>query len=326
MPASFPGPPRPIPLSTCWPRRNPSSRQARLTAVALLVASGASHAAYVCTVTPQRVNLITQNGATASVRQSLSVSCSRALSDASTLTYRVTASDGLNPQGNNRRARSGATSNFIGYRLIRATSLGAAANCAAGSNWADTGSSFITGTLDFGTGIGASQAWEYCTNANSAALLPAGLYTDSVLLTLRYPNTGAGQLVTAPLDLQFGVQTACLLDQPIASLSIHYTSMQVAPSTVSTPVLIRCSQDTPWTVGLLNTAAPAATPVGLLSGQQLLGLNYSLEVTPAAGTGQGNTGSGQALNLELRVPGGQSGTCATGNCNASAVHTLVLSF
>jgi hypothetical protein len=294
-----------------------------------LTATPAAHAAYLCTLTPQRVNLIAFTVWTGSVRQSLTVSCTRAPADASSLSYRVTADPGLSGSGSTRRVRLVSGSSTLTYTLNRATTAGGSADCnAIGSNWTESGGSnnHLSGTLDFGSALSASQTWEYCTTASASLLQPAGVYADSVGLTLRYPNTSAGQLLSWPLDVRVGVQTACLLDQPIAALTVPYTSHQVAPAVVSSPVLVRCSQDTPWTAGLQGPAAPAAAPVAHLTQQRLLGLVYSLQVSPASGLGQGNTGSGQGLSIQLTVPGGQSGICAQGSCSASATHSLVLTF
>ena len=155
----------------------------------------------------------------------------------------------------------------------------------------------------------------------------AGIYTDSVLLTLRYPNTGAGQLTTAPLDIQVGVQTSCLLDKPLPGLTVAYTSLQSMAAILNTSVLLRCSTGHPWTAGLLPDPASAAAPVTTLTNQSLLGLTYSVQVSPASGTGTGNAaGGGQAVTLGVTVPGGQAGICSMGSCTASNTHVLVITF
>lgn len=136
-----------------------------------------------------------------------------------------------------------------------------------------------------------------------------------------------GQTLTAPLNLQLGVQTACLIDKPIDSLTVSYTSFQPNASTASVPVLVRCNANTPWTAGLQGPAAPTAPPVTSLNSQSLLGLSYSLQVTPASGTGLGNINNGQqTVTIGLNLPGGQGGSCAIGSCTATATHTLVITY
>ncbi len=97
--------------------------------------------------------------------------------------------------------------------------------------------------------------------------------------------------------------------------------------------MLRCNLNTPWTVGLLGPSAPTAAPVANLTQQSLLGLTYSLQVSPAAGIGLGNTGTGapgnegqQPVTIQLNVPGGQMGSCSQAVCNATATHTLVVTY
>lgn len=276
----------------------------------------------------QRVNLLTLTSGTTAVTQALTLTCSRAASDGNSLSYRIAADNGANAQGQARNVRLGATNNQLSYRLNRGDSAGQAAACTtAGTIWRDNGAGLITATMNFGSALSFSHTWSYCTVSNASNSLPAGEYTDTVQVTLRYPNTGTGQLLTVPLNLQFGVQTACLIDKPVPSLSVNYTSFQAAAVTAQAPVLVRCSFNTPWTVGLQGPTAPNATPVANLINQSLLGLNYSLQVTPASGTGLSNTNNGQqTVTIGLTVPGGQGGSCSTGSCTASATHTLVISY
>lgn len=282
----------------------------------------------------QRVNLIASAASLTSVVRMLTLTCSRAPTDASSMTYRIAADNGDNASGATRRVRRGTHTNFLNYRLNRGPSPGQVAPCTtAGTVWRASGSGLITGTLNFGSSLTASHTWFYCATANPSLLQPAGAYTDQVELTLRYPNTGQGQLLTAPLDLQFGVQTLCLIDKPIANLSVGYTSFQTAPATASTQVMLRCNLNTPWTVGLLGPSAPTAAPVANLTQQSLLGLTYSLQVSPAAGIGLGNTGTGapgnegqQPVTIQLNVPGEQMGSCSQAVCNATATHTLVVTY
>lgn len=146
-----------------------------------------------------------------------------------------------------------------------------------------------------------------------------------MVLTLRYPDTVGGELYTAPLNLQFGVQVKCLIDKPLANMSIQYTSNQAADVTLQQPVIVWCNTGTTWTAGFLTPGSPGSAPVAKLDNQTLLGLNYSLKVTPSSGAGQGNDGQ-QSVNIGLTVPGVQPGNCASGSCTASTTHTLVLTY
>lgn len=294
----------------------------------LAVWPGVAQAAYSCSQQVQRVNLLAQTSAIAAVTQALTLSCNRAPTDPASMSYSIAADHGANAQGQARRGRRGTCNNYLTYRLNRGASPGQAAPCTTtGTIWRNTGGGLITGTLNFGSSLNASHIWSYCTVSNASLVLPAGEYTDQVLVTLSYPNTALGQMLTAPLNLQLGVQTACLIDKPIDSLTVSYTSFQPNASTASVPVLVRCNANTRWTAGLQGPAAPTAPPVTSLNSQSLLGLTYSLQVTPASGTGLGNINDGQqTVTVGLNLPGGQGGRCATGSCTASATHKLVITY
>lgn len=285
-------------------------------------------AAYSCNLTVERVNLLTLTSAIAAVTRTLTLNCSREPSDPSSMTYRIGADNGLHAQATARRVRRGTQNNFLAYRLNRGNGAGQAAPCnTSGTIWRASGGGLMTGTMNFGSGFNASQTWSYCTVSNASGTLPAGEYTDQVLVTLRYPNTAAGQLLTVPLDLQLAVQTSCLIDKPIGNLTVNHTSLQSTATTASTSVLLVCNSGLPWSVGLQGPSAPTAPPANPLTNQSLLGLTYSLQVTPASGTGLGNINNGQQpVTIQLTVPGGQAGTCSMGSCSASATHTLVITY
>ncbi|WP_179188540.1 hypothetical protein [Hydrogenophaga sp. IBVHS2] len=180
----------------------------------------------------------------------------------------------------------------------------------------DSGATAVTTPL-----TGSVRGVQYALGLSNSSTVPVSG------LSAVYPNTGTGQTQTAPLNLQLGVQTACLIDKPIDSLTVSYTSFQPNAVTASVPVLVRCNANTPWTAGLQGPAAPTAPPVTSLNSQSLLGLTYSLQVTPASGTGLGNINNGQqTVTIGLNLPGGQGGRCATGSCTASATHTLVITY
>lgn len=299
-----------------------------LTGFWLTVQPLPAHAAYLCSLIVERVNLLTLTSAIAAVTRTLTLNCTRDPSDPNSVTYRIAADNGINAQGAARRAGHGTLNSFLAYRVNRGNGAGQAAPCnTSGTPWRDSGSGLMTGTLNFGSALNASLTWSYCTVSNAAGTLPAGEYTDQVQVTLRYPNTAAGQLLTVPLDLQLAVQTSCLIDKPIGNLTLNYTSLQKTPVTASTPVLLVCNSGLPWTVGLQGPGAPHAPPANPLTQQSMLGLTYSMQVTPSSGTGLGNINNGQQpVTIELTVPGGQAGNCSMGSCSASATHTLVITY
>jgi hypothetical protein len=95
-------------------------------------------------------------------------------------------------------------------------------------------------------------------------------------------------------------------------MAFSYTSFSPSAVTATQAFVLRCSPGTPWIVSV----DPAPSP--------LLGLDYSIAVSPASGTGLGNTG--QTITLTGTIPAGQAGTCATGSCTATRTHTVTITY
>jgi hypothetical protein len=60
----------------------------------------------------------------------------------------------------------------------------------------------------------------------------------------------------------------------------------------------------------------------------LIGLDYTLALSPAGGTG-GGTGGGSPESIHTitgTMAAGQAGTCAVGACTATQSHTLTITY
>jgi spore coat protein U-like protein len=244
------------------------------------------------------------------------INCTRSSGDANSLSYRIKADNGLNASGNQLRVRLGATANYINYSLARGTSVGGAASCNNSTTWdapATGTTNVITGTLNFGANLSASAVWGYCLRVRPVSPTPAsGIYTDTVQIFGQYPNSNSGTLTaSAPLNYSVSVGSQCQFGTTPSSLTFDYTSFSTAAQTASGNFNVLCSNTLPWTVSI--------TP----ENDTLLGLNYSLSLNPAAGTG---TGLNQLITLTGTIPAGQVGSCNTAVCTASKIHTVTISY
>lgn len=282
-------------------------------------------AGYACSLAPRDVDLITSTTASSSTSRPLTLTCTRASSDANTLTYTIGADPGLNSAAGQRRVRLVGTR--IAYQLNRATTLTGLPSCLTGSsNWTTSSPNLISGTLSFGSSLTTQATWQFCASMLSTPSQPAGVYTDTVMLTATYPATGPlRQSASAPLSVEAGIRTACLIVIPSAAIALNYTAN--GPTVANARNIgFACNTGVAWTAGLLNPASPAAPKVTTLNGQSLLGLTYSLTVSPVSGTGNGNNLTPQNVSVTATVPGGQWGTCATATCTGSTTHTLVIEY
>lgn len=275
----------------------------------LVLAGGEARAAYDCFVTVTGTGVIYDSSSAVDAGGSVTLTCSRAIDDANTLTYRIKADSGLNASGTQRRVRRGASADTLEYEL----SHGA---CTNNSNWEApaTGSGrVITGTLSFGAALTASTTSVYCIRLPAQGTPSAGVYTDTVGIFAQYPDSNAGALtVPALLNYTVGASDECVFETYPTTLIFHYTSFSPAPQVASQAFVLRCSSKLPWSV---SVDPPAST---------MLGLDYSIAASPAAGTGLGNVG--QTVTLTGTLPAGQAGSCARGTCTATRPHTVIISY
>jgi spore coat protein U-like protein len=290
----------------------------RLMAASCAVLSHSAWAAYSCSVTVTSPT-VAYNGATnanTNATGSAVLTCTRATTDANSLTYRLKADNGANINGTTRRARLGATANYLNYALTRS------ATCGNASNWYApvTGTTnVITGTLGFGTATLASVTLPYCLRVRGSttnALTPAaGAYTDTVNVSAQYPNSDTGALSpSVPLNYTANVSSACFFTSTPGNMTFNYTAFRTTALTATNNFNLRCTTALPWSVSVSPNVSTTA------------GLNYSLAVTtPATGAGTGNNAN-QNVILTGTMAAGQAGSCATATCTGTRAHTITITY
>lgn len=279
-------------------------------------------AAFSCFMTTASVGVL-YTGGNVDTNGSVTITCNRdPLVDPATLSYRIKAADGNNPLAAApfRRARLGATGNYLRYILRRGTAVGGAATCGNTTTWRapTTGTAnVIQGNLTFTTGASsASAVWGYCVRVRGAAggnpaAPTAGIYTDDFLVTAQYPNNDAGALSPAvPVTYTVGVTNQCVFNTFPTSMNFSYTSFG-AQQVQTRQFDLRCSNALPWAVAV----SPASNV--------LLGLRYNILATPASGMGTGND---QVITLTTTIPANQAGTCAGANCSASQATVITITY
>lgn len=292
-------------------------RTPRLLALcAIALAAGPAWAAYSCNVSVTGVGVLyTTSPVNQDATGTVTLTCSRDLTDANTLSYRIKADNGLNASGTQRRVRLGATNRRLDYFLRRGTAVGGSASCGNTSNWsAPTGATrTMRGVLAFGTALTASDTWGYCARVRGNQGNPTGgSYTDVVQVFAQYPDSNAGALTSSvPLNYSVGVGNQCVFATPPSAMVFDYTSFADTPQMAMQTLEVRCNDSLPWNIGI----APA--------GGTLLGLSYTLDLAPDDGTG---TGEDQPVVLTGTLPADQAGTCATGSCSASQAHTITITY
>lgn len=264
--------------------------------------SATAQAAISCSVTPSGFTSVYDPAAALPTDNvsSVTINCLRAVGDPGTTTYSLAANNGVNRTGQTNRARS-AAGGLIRYDVYKDAAR--AVLWGPSSRGAD-----MTGTISFGTGTSASITLPYYSRIGAGQVAAAGSYTDTVTVTLIYSGT---RIATNTFPVLILVSPSCQFSTPPGILAFTYTSFQVAAANASTPFAALCTSGLPYTMSLDTTSGT------------LLGIAYTLALSASASTG---TGAAQAFSVNGSIAGGQAGTCATGTCSASNVHTLTITY
>jgi spore coat protein U-like protein len=269
-----------------------------------LMMSASANAAVSCSlsITPITVvydpTVATENITTGTV----TVSCTRAISDPSTFDYSVTASNGLQPNGTVNRVQLGV--NRYNYELYRLSPY------VNGNRWQTNGGTRFTGTINFGALLASSNTHSFDLRVpGSQTVVPAGTYTDTVTSTLR--NLAGTTIFSTTFGVSVLTTNSCQLSTPPGNINFSYTSFQASAATASTSFKTRCTSGLPYTIALDATSGT------------LLGLNYSLALSSPGATG---TGVAQIFSINGTIASGQAGTCAVAACSSSAARTITVTY
>ena len=243
-----------------------------------------------------------------------SVTCDRTLTtDPSVVNITAGNDDGLYISGNKKRAKlttaanCTTASNCIIYELFTSSALSTV--------WSKNPKN-ITDTLTFLTGArSATKVVTYYFISAATQNVGVGSFTDLETLTLSYAiSTGTvTSLGGSPAAFPVTISTAgfCSLSTPPGAITFSYVSFQPTAATASTGFAANCTTSLSYTMALSSTS-------GLL-----LGLPYALSLSATGGTG---TGVAQSYTINGLIARGLSGDCASASCNATAVHTLTITY
>lgn len=275
------------------------TRLLRFLFALLLAAPALASAAYNCSISSGGVGAAYSPAAatTTIVQSSFTITCTRALSDASTMSYSVTADNGTHAQGTHNRAGFG--SSLLAYDLFK--------DSACGSQW--RGPQSLSGTLNFGGSTSASTTVSFWACITSGQNVAAGTYTDTVNMNLSYGSSPQSTAL-GTIGVNISTPATCSLTTPPGNVVFSYVGFGAAAN-ASTSYGVTCSTYLPYTMALDATSGT------------ILGLNYTLALSATSATGNG---AEQTFSISGNIAAGQSGTCATGTCTASQGRTLTLTY
>jgi len=279
-----------------------------LAAMALLLLAANAQAVISCNISsPGFTTAYNPAAGSQNITQSyVTVTCSRTslANDPNTLNYSIRADNGLyNVTGTMNRARRTGPTRNVNYDLYR--------DSGCSSEWRTASSNRLLVNMTFSGLVPASVTIPYwgCIPAGQTGL-PAGIYDDTVTMTLRDAPTGGTTIATNTFGVHIHMSATCNIATPPGTITFNYMSFGPAINPTTT-FSANCTSLLPYTMALDATSGT------------LLGLNYSLALSASSSTG---TGSPQLHTITGTMAAGQSGTCAAGTCSASQPHTLTITY
>lgn len=270
---------------------------------AWLLLPGGAFAAYSCNVSSSgfRTAYDPTVASTSIVQSSATINCTRGTGDSATMAYTLAADNGGNPKGINNQASFGA--NVIRYDVYMDGSCG--------TQW--KGNTTFNGPLVFPSGqLSATANITYWGCLPAGQNVAAGIYGDSVRMTLSYGPNPQSSTGPVPFPVSIATPATCALTQPPGALNFGtYPSLSPVAVTGSTQFGVTCTIYLPYTMSV----SPGTGTV--------VGLNYSLSLATPGSTG---TGALQSFTVDGTMAPGQAGVCGTATCTGQNTHTLTITY
>jgi spore coat protein U-like protein len=287
----------------------------RLAAAVLLCTCALqAKAAITCTLTATSVDLNYTNGAAAAnASGTITVNCTRLSTDANSTTYWVSIDYGSRT-GLSRRVfrHSGGTTNAnrLDVNIYKNATT---------TDWINTGTGRVNGTLAFGAALSASTTLTYNFRVVAGQTgNNAGIYDETFITSLQLTTAGA-VVATTTFTPTVSIIAECFVGQVASgnaapgaispsTLTLNYISFASTPQTGTMNFTVDCTRGTSYALALSPTAGT------------LLGLNYTLALSSAGATGDGRA---QPHTVTGTIAAGQAGTCSTGACTATQTGVTV---
>jgi Spore Coat Protein U domain len=282
-------------------------------------------AAVFCSVTSPgfATAYVTSNTATNVTATSFSVTCTKDAAGrraTSTVSYQVTAGNGLHVLGTQNRAAK--LTAFINYSV--ATTAACTIPWKGVTALPTIAASFV---MAINTTVTNTYTFYGCIPPLQVATAPAGNYTDTVTMTIARPAGGGGgrggrvTFTNGTFPVTIVAPATCTLTTPPTNLAFAYTAFRPTAALTSASYGVTCSTLLPYTMALDAT-------VGVVTG-----LNYTLALNTAATGGVSplasvGTGIAQSFFVNGSMAAGQAGTCAStaAACTGAQVRTLTITY
>lgn len=270
----------------------------------LLLLPASSQAAYSCSISSSGVRTAYDPtiASTTTVQSSVTINCTRASGDSASMAFSLAADNGGYPKGINNQALL-APGNYIRYDVYM--------DSGCGTQW--KGNSTFNGPLNFPSGqLSATATITYWGCIGAGISGPAGVYTDTVNMTLSYGPNPQSSTGSVSFPVAIATPATCALTNPPGTLNFGtYTAFGTSAATGSTSFGVTCTTYLPYTISVSPTNGSIAS------------VNYTLSLSAATSTG---TGALQTFAVNGTMPAGQAGVCGTASCSGQNTHTLTITY
>jgi len=235
----------------------------------------------------------------------VSFNCTRsAATDATSVL--LTANNGAHPAGTQNQAANGKSR--ILYEAYKDSACSAVWTSTSAADYWQVNLLNVLGAQSVSVSY-----WGCITLAGQLA--SAGAYTDTVSMTVR-EDTKKMQPLSSNGSFPVSITSPATFEITTApgDVAFNYTAFGPAVS-ASTTFVTTGTHDLPYTMTLDADSGVAA------------GLTYRLDIdSQASAVSARGSGAAQTHTINGSMPAGQAGTCGTGSCAASQVHTLTITY
>jgi spore coat protein U-like protein len=188
--------------------------------------------------------------------------------------------------------------------------------------WTNTGgvapgsntSGAVSERLDFGNrGSSLTESYTFYLRVPLLQIKPAGVYLDTVPLTLRLDNAGGPILATATLPVYISIPRSCRFSTPPSGINVNYPAFSTSAVTGTSNFALTCTQGTTYTIALDRTSSVVPT----------VELRYGLTLSATSATG---IAVAQPYAVNISVDPGQAGRCSGGTCTGTDTRTLTVTY
>ena len=279
-----------------------------LVTLALMGLAPWARAALSCTA-PQSTGFSTAYAAAGVVpnvsQGTVNFNCTRSTAGDAT-SILLTANNGANATGAQNRARSG--NNRILYEAYKDSACSAVWTSTVPADYWSINLLNILGAQSVSVSY-----WGCITVAGQ--VVSAGTYTDTVTMQV-LDTTPQRRSLSGKSTFPVSITSPATFAITVAPGDVAFSYTTFGPVVnASTTFVTRGTLDLPYTM-TLNADSGVAS-----------GLNYSLNIdSQASPVSARGSGAAQTHTINGSMPAGQAGTCSTGSCSSSQVHTLTITY